>query len=294
VSRPPLRIAGLFLLLGSIGVIGVGVRAGLAEVRADFRPHGGRVVRPPALADFEDVQFPAAGALIRGWYAPSQNGALVILLHGTQAARVQLATEAAALSRAGYGVLMFDFPGHGASTGRVTWGAGERQALVAALDLAGRQRPLPRRIGVLAFSMGSMIAVQVAANDERISALVLTGPIDDPDTVIADDFDSLGPLTAMPAVWAAHAEGMNPDGQRPVDLISRIAPRPIMLITGAKDTDVKPGHARALFAAALQPKTFWTIDGAHHGDYYRVAGPVYTAGLIEFFDRTLGVQRPQR
>ena len=40
-------------------------------------------------------------------------------------------------------------------------------------------------------------------------------------------------------------------------------------------------------AAAHQPKTLWTIEGAHHGDYGRYAGAEYDRRVVEFYDRAL-------
>ena len=63
--------------------------------------------------------------------------------------------------------------------------------------------------------------------------------------------------------------------------------RPIFIIAGSDDDDVPPPSTRALMAAAHQPKTLWTIEGAHHGDYGRYAGAEYDRRVVEFYDRAL-------
>src|SRR5215211_4999683 len=60
------------------------------------------------------------GLRLRGWYVPSRNAAAVALLHGTGSNRLGVAGHARLLARHGYGVLLFDFEGHGESDGRST------------------------------------------------------------------------------------------------------------------------------------------------------------------------------
>jgi len=44
---------------------------------------------------------------------------------------------------------------------------------------------------------------------------------------------------------------------------------------------------RALFEAANEPKSFWTVEGATHVDIVEVAGPLYRARLQAFYESTL-------
>ena len=50
---------------------------------------------------------------VRGWYVPTRNRATVILTHGAGADRSQVLPEARTLVQGGFGVLLFDWPGHG-------------------------------------------------------------------------------------------------------------------------------------------------------------------------------------
>jgi hypothetical protein len=60
------------------------------------------------------------GLRLHGWYVPSRNGAAVAVMHGTSSNRLGVADHARLLARHDYGVLIFDFHGHGASDGRST------------------------------------------------------------------------------------------------------------------------------------------------------------------------------
>ena len=231
----------------------VAVSAAHQELRADFRPTRSVPVRPAVLEDerLEEVSFDARGAALRGWFIPSSNGAAVLLVHGTDADRTQLAPQADLLARHGYGVLLFDWPGHGASGGTVTWDANERAALGAALDFASRAPGIdPDRIGVFAFSMGCTIAIQVAARDQRIAALVVEGAVADAGDALRHQFRHWGFLSQWPALWTARWLGLKFDELKPKDVMTDIAPRPVFVIAGGADEMVPPDQSRALFEAA--------------------------------------------
>ena len=276
--------------IGAAFALAMAGRAAYGELRSDFYPPHEPV---PALGDrdlpgAQTIQFHTPLAEIRAWYLAPRNGAVIVLVHGTSSNRAHMLPEARILASAGYGLLLIDWPGSGESTGKTTWGSGERVALTAALDFIEKQPGVrPERIGVFAFSMGTLIAAQVAAVDDRVRALFLTGAFGDPDAALAYQFRQWGPLTAWPAVWAAHLAGMDLDGRRPRDVATLIAPRPIFIVAGSADDTVPPANARALYAAAHEPKTIWIVDGAHHGDYAAVAGWEYTERLVRFFDDSL-------
>jgi len=284
-----LRIGGLVAVF--VLPLTIAASAARHEIQADFRPNRSAPARPAVLEDakLEAISFDARGITLRGWFIPSSNGAAVLLVHGTDANRTQLAPEAHLLAQHGYGVLLFDWPGHGESGGAVTWNANERAALGAALDLASQTPGIdPDRIGVLAFSMGSMIAIQVAARDQRVAALVVEGTFADADNQLRYAFRHWGALSQLPALWTARWLGLRSEEQRPKDVIDEIAPRPVFVIAGTADDIVPPDQSRALFDAAREPKSWWLIPGATHGRYADAAGAAaYEEKLIRFYDDAL-------
>lgn len=75
---------------------------------------------------------------------------------------------------AGLVALRFNFRGVGTSTGSYDDGVGEKDDLRAALDwLEDRHLSLPLVVG--GFSFGSMVALTVGAEDERVAALLGLG-----------------------------------------------------------------------------------------------------------------------
>jgi pimeloyl-ACP methyl ester carboxylesterase len=63
---------------------------------------------------------------------------------------------------------------------------------------------------------------------------------------------------------------------------SRLAPRPWLMIHGAKDAYIGPEIARKLFAEAGVPKELWIVPGAKHNRCREVAADAYAVRLESF------------
>lgn len=240
------------------------------------------------LAGALDVRFDAGPVTLRGWYAPSKNGAAVVLTHGAGANRAQLLPEARTLAAHGFGVLLFDWPGHAESSGEIHWNEGERASLGAALDwLTTRADVANPRLGAYGFSMGGYVVAQVAASDRRLAAVVLAGTPANQREQVAFQHGRLSLLGELPALYALRRGGMQVDRLRPIDEIAKISPRAVLVIGGSRDPIVPPAMAPALFAKAGEPKELLMIEGAGHGDYVAVGGSAYLDKLSTFFRREL-------
>ncbi len=284
------RKRGLALLaVGALALpaIAVALHAYRSE-RQIFRP------RPHApRKSLHDLRIPGlieasfrsrTGDRLRGYYAPPRNGAAVVLTHGSGGERSDLADEARVLSQAGLGVLLFDWPGHGESEGKITWGESERQALRGALDwLAGQPGVDPNKLGAFGFSMGGYILAQVAAADPRLRAVALAGTPHDPREHTRWEYRRIGWLRQWPALLALRVSGMQLDELVPERIVARIAPRRLLLIAGSDDTAVPPWMTERLYRAAGEPKRLLVIPGAQHGAYYEARAETYARELLDFF-----------
>lgn len=260
-----------------------------SRVAATLHPPRARVTAPDSVAPLLPVALTTADdVVLHGWYVPSRNGAAVVLAHGHGAQRAQLGFEARALERRGYGLLLFDFRGHGESAGRtVTWGAAEQLDLEAAIDyLAHRPEVNARRIGALGFSMGAMIVAMVAARDPRVQAAVMEGGYTSVEEMISHDERRYHWWSERAAVAALRRFGIPIDSVRPVDVICRISPRPVLIVNGAEDEDTPPAVAMRLYDAACAPKSIWFIPHAGHATY-ALGGSRLAAVIGDFFDRAL-------
>lgn len=237
----------------------------------------------------ESVRFPGDnGTHLAAWYAPSKNRAAVILVHGTNTDRSSMVPEMKILSAAGFGVLAFDWPGHGGSEGSIRWSTPERDALTAAINwVAARQDVDPQRVGGLGFSMGAYLMAQVAATDQRLRAVMLLAVPSDYTDLTHWQHRKWSVFSELPATLALHSF-WNPDEEpRPIDVIARISPRALELIRGSNDQVVPDYMIQALYAAAGPPKSLWIVPGANHGGYAAVAPVEYPARVVKFFSENL-------
>jgi dipeptidyl aminopeptidase/acylaminoacyl peptidase len=258
-----------------------------SRVTRELHPPREAVGPPIGLPNVESIAFQSRdGVQIHGWYVAPRNKSLVILVHGYGGNRSQLLPEARALVRTGYGVLLFDLRGHGESGGdRTTLGVLEQLDLEGALDFAStRPEVHDERVGAVGFSIGAMLLAQVAARDTRVRAVVLEGGHTSLDGMIRHEENRWGPWSEWVAARTLLLEGVDASAVRPADVICRIAPRPVLIINGSADEDNPPDVARALYAAACEPKELWVIPGARHREYAATAGTALDTKLVQFFD----------
>ena len=258
--------------------------------RSAFIGHTCRVEAPAnlsALPGFCDLTLRTARGLgIHAWYVPSRNRAAIVFLHGSRGNRSALVPEAVALAAQGFGVLLLDFPGHGESEGEVHWDADDRAALIAAIDhLSSRDDVEAARIGVYAFSMGGVIAAQVAPDEPRVAALVLTAVPTSMSEVLRWQYRGRGVIQYAPVLLAFHRGGV----QLSFDVraaVRRLAGRPLLLVSGDADTTVPIAMARELHAAAGPGVSLHVVSGAGHGGFLAIE-PNFGAVIGAFFEQNL-------
>jgi alpha-beta hydrolase superfamily lysophospholipase len=240
------------------------------------------------LGDVEDVVVDVQGHALRGVYAPSRNRAAIVLCHGSAGDRYGLIAEARALRERGFGVLLFDFPGHGESAGAVHWNSDEVRAVRRMVDfLVARSDVDAQRVGVLGFSMGGYIAAVAGAQDPRLQAVAVVAAPGDARAHTEYEYQRFTWVGQRAALWALKRNGMQLDGPTPLREVASIAPRPLLIVGGERDPVVPASMIRALHAAAREPKQLVMIDGGGHGGYAALPGSGYLAALLQFFERSL-------
>jgi uncharacterized protein len=286
------RVLGLGFLLAATLAAAIAVRSARSAT-TDFHPPRAQSIPWPAgvhdISNRADVEFRSdAGDVIRGWYVPAKNGAAIAFVHGTSSDRRHFVPEFVALTQRGFGVLAYDQPGAGHSDGRVTWGQSERSALSAAVTWL-RKAPGVQHVGVVGFSQGAYVAVQVAAIDPAIEALVLEGAVGNYENVTRHEYGRWGIVSAYPALMARRWAGYNAAEPQAIDVMEQYR-GPVLFVNGSADRDVPRSEADGLFARARGPKDALTVDGAGHGAYAEVSSD-YLARLQQFFERTLAGPR---
>src|SRR5882762_6376293 len=166
-------------LLGLLLVIALLVGGAYALLYGVTHPPREKTQLDPAdlLLRAEDVTFHAAdGVLLSGWLVKGAPRAPVIVLcHDLGGSRSALLNSAVSLNRAGYPLLVFDFRGHGLSTGSSNYlGVDEKKDILAAIEfLKTRESIDSSRIGLWGIGMGAYAGTLAAPESPELVALVL-------------------------------------------------------------------------------------------------------------------------
>jgi len=250
---------------------------------------------------FEEVDFPAAdGSALRGWWVPAlgPTESVVVVVHGAGGDRREFLRHTSLLHRAGYAVLLFDCREHGISDGEgrgVSFGIREHEDVSSAVDYVLGPRAM-KRVAVIGSSQGGASVLLAAAADPRIDAVIAENPFTSIHAVIMDN--SMEPRLPRPLLVAISyltrlrlgALGA-PD---PLEVVDRIAPRPLLLMHGDVDRVIPLRHSQELFERAGEPKQFWVAEGAHHAALFYAHPDEWTARVLGFLGPALaaGPGRP--
>ena len=263
-----------------------------------------------------DVRAPD-GAPLRGWKVrpKNPNGSWVLLFHGVADNRIGVVGLSEFLLRAGYSVVMMDARAHGASGGPIaTYGWLERSDTRAIIDAlladpsVRRAQPAPVastssftsftsspssfHIFALGESMGAGIALQSAAGDPRIEAVVAEASFADLREGAYDyaglrKFPWLGKTLFAPGAWALlyRAEKLAGLPAAEVSPVKAVASRPfpVLLICDEMDVALPCRHSEMIYAAARGPKQLWVVPRAFHTAAYGFEPEEFRRRVLSFF-----------
>ena len=240
-------------------------------------------------AAYEDVTLTTSDGLeLEGWYVPSKNRAAVIVFPGRKGSQA----HARMLVSHGYGVLLFDRRGEGASEGEGNmfgWG-GERD-IFAALDfLQSREDVDPDRIGGLGLSVGGELMLQAAAQDDRLAAVVSEGAgtrtfnEEVQDHPMRELWPVLPAMALKTGAVALFSNTMPPP--QLTELVPEIAPRPALFIWAPNGGNVETMNPR--FHRLAGPNAeIWAIDDTRHIKGISTHPEEYDDRVTGFFDKAL-------
>jgi pimeloyl-ACP methyl ester carboxylesterase len=211
---------------------------------------------------FEAVDFDGDGVKLKGWWfhAAAPRGTVVVL-HGVADNRGSSIGVADHFLARGFDVVAYDSRAHGESGGDVcTYGFYEKRDLQRVLDRLGT-----RPVVLMGFSMGAAIALQEAAEDPRVRAVVSVSSYSDLRTAAAERapfFASKGNI-ADAFKLAEDAGKFRADDVSPMAAAAHIT-APTLIIHGDHDDETPPAHARRVFAALHEPKRLIMVANGTH------------------------------
>ena len=267
------------------------VYAGLYPTAAAIVPtHKYREPIPAPPSGYETVTFDSSDGLeLSGWYAPSRNRAVIVLVHGGGGDRTGPLDHAQLLRRHGYGVLLYDSRGRGESEGTPNaWGWGWEKDVDGALAfLAARPDVDERRIGGLGLSTGADVLIHVAPERRELRAVVSDGATA---ASFADQTATFGYDEAAPYFWTLLTAGRVFSGSSPgpplEERVADISPTPLLLI-GAGGFPTEIDFNRHYAQVANEPFEYWELPEVGHTAAVRERPEEYERRVVGFFDEAL-------
>jgi len=303
-------IVAFFMLSGLLTFCYAGLSAYIA-MRAENVPPV-PITRTPATCGlkYRDVTFYSRvdHVRLRGWFIPGvlPNGKLtsqrtVIMVHGTNSNRAAspILDLSCAFAKRGFAIFAFDLRGMGESAhAPLSEGYFEQRDVLGAVDvLRSGSLPYPElgrphEIAAWGDSMGAATIILAAAQEPAIKAVVSDSGFAALVPVLESNPSIPSFLIPSVLLAARVLYGVDFYATRPVDVVARIAPRPIFFIQGTADTVVPPSNLKILAAAAeAVPHAHvqtWQVKGADHIQSFQMMGAVYVNRVVAFFTRALG------
>lgn len=251
--------------------------------------------------NYEDVAFTSRvdSVLLKGWFIPSENDSVIVIVHGGFQNRVDYNVDTLALARdlahKGFGLLLFDLRGRGESEGKGLSLSNIERDIGGAVDYLKQRGYSAERIGIIGFCSGAASAV-IFASQENIGALVLDGCV----ARVTSMFKAQGALRGIPGflvdfftpgvlLMAKLLYGY--EMMHPVDVVASVA-CPTLFIYEERDNTIPVEDARRLFQASGGTENeLWIVPDAEHSQAYRTFPSKYVEKVASFLAR-LGNRKP--
>jgi pimeloyl-ACP methyl ester carboxylesterase len=281
--------------------------ARIFEERPFFMP-----LRIPPATDGEAVRFRTSDQLdLAGGYFKARTSTrtgVLVFCHEYLSDRWSFKPYADPLRDLGFDIFTFDFRNHGDSERDATYqplqwvSDHEIRDLQAALNyLRSRPDHDPAGFGLYGISRGGSAALVAAAREPAVWGVITDGAFPTRGTMSAyilrwaeiyitnATLWRLIPHWVLALLsWSARARSQRRLYCRFLDVekaVSRLAPRPWLMIHGAKDAYIGPAIAQALFDQAKEPKEFWLVPGAKHNRCREGQPELYAERVASFVRR---------
>jgi pimeloyl-ACP methyl ester carboxylesterase len=245
----------------------------------------------------EDFEVRAADRVVlSGWKIrpPDPNDDWVLIFHGVSDNRTGMLGAAEFLLRHHFSLVMMDARAHGKSGGAVaTYGWKERFDTVSITEALVTSEKV-RHLYALGVSMGAAIALQSAAVEPRIEAVVAEDPFASLREV---SYDYAGveispwlgktlfrPASVLAIRRAGEAGGFDPDEVFPEKAVAQRA-FPVLAICGTMDRRIPCRHAETICRAALGACKLWVVKGAGHAEALGTSPLEYEDRVIRFLQK---------
>lgn len=249
----------------------------------------------------EDVTFKTKDDLtISGWWIPAAHPrGSVILVHGLNRTRIEMAKKVEPLHAWGFNCLLIDLRHHGASGGDgTTFGLKEKLDVEAGIDFALSKSPGP--ITVWGVSLGGATVILAAADDPRVAGVIADSSYDSlPNTVrhhlrLFRGFKIYGvpalklvpqwPTSDLVLYWIKQRGGFNPSDVDVTAAAAKVNGRPALFVANRGDARI-PFAITEEMTRLAGPKSHMLItESKSHGGAWRDARGPYEAAVKKLLD----------
>ena len=247
-------------------------------------------------AAFESVRFMSrrGDVALDGWLLRGRGEMpTLIFCHGIEVGRTGdgLTELAATLNRRGFGVLQFDFRGHGLSEGyRISSGWHERMDALGAYDYLISRGASSDEIGLHGVSMGAGAACLAAAEETGIRALSLDTPYARASDLISQEASlrtrlpgwAIGTFIPCAVFMARKLYDIDVEGMAPERAVSQLD-YPISVIYGTEDSRIPPEHSRRVFDASAEGSRLWVVEDVGHAESFVENKAEYAERVADYF-----------
>jgi uncharacterized protein len=249
----------------------------------------------------EDISLTTKdGVTISGWWIPAENPrGTVILVHGLNRTRIEMAKKVEPLHAWGFNCVLIDLRHHGASGGeRTTFGLTEKLDVRAATDFALSKSPGP--IVLWGVSLGGATVTLEAADDPRVAGLITDSSYDSlPNTVrhhlrLFRGFRFYGvpalrlvpqwPTADIVLFWIKQRGGFDPQEVDVLQAAAKINGRPSLFVANRGDARIPFAITEEMTRLAGPKSHMLLTESKSHGGAWRDARESYEAAVRKLLD----------
>jgi pimeloyl-ACP methyl ester carboxylesterase len=227
----------------------------------------------------------------------------VVLVHGGGRDKRAFMRHMPVFQKAGYSTLAFDCREHGLShkEGKgIGWTVREAQDC-AVVSKYVRDTLGYENVVLCGTSQGAAASIVAAATlDKSVDAVIAENPFLSRDLLVEEILGlylgsvwKLGVLLHLKKMMSKIGvmlvnSSLQVDAIKhpnAIDVIAKLAPRPVLLMHGTKDSLIGHHHSELLHAAAGEPKALWILEGAQHTALWDHDSETWEKTVLEFLDK---------
>ncbi len=248
------------------------------------------------------TEFTSEGETIKGnFVVPTGEGTFpgICKYHGLLGSSDQVRGIATRLAQAGFAVLTFDFRGFRKSDGIFTLTGEIKDAKAAVTHLLESDLTDDSWVGIYGASYGGAVAVCSVPDDPRVNAVCLRAPVYDTlwfgkspmilpsiEFIVETDPSQMRGLED-PEIREEIVKRMVSDAEvhNPMNEVSKISPRPLLIIHGSDDILIHLAGVKRLYELAGEPKNLVVVEGADHNLSDPRAYEITVDTIVEWFTK---------